>query len=400
MQLCAHSASCDFYRENETFLTRLHESKWFKNISKILELTNKIVQFLSVHKRNVFIEERRNNIDCSCILSSLVKICLNPKYRTIVGLENLIQRDWFLNGHMFLKRLYSTPASRSNNKNDFVNLDSHSTLKQKNSNGSSNLLSSVSVGGGGSTENLFSSMSKTKEEFSPTFLLFLDCLFQLTLQKPNDFEYNELYLIHLWDYSNSGMSFTYTHNGISDWLVYLNNQTFLTPTSLNDSLSNATLNVVKSSTLISNNKYLQDIFDINNLFWLNHLSKNSHLFLNKFFNETNPIPINIIDKCYMVKFWSRCYLRWLERFHSYNHWLNYLDCDQVVTDDNNFKPRRPPPPPLPPKPVKKTPSSDQNNTLNTQSKINKPEIVINNPDDSKFKIVTRITSDGNIESSF
>ena len=68
-------------------------------------MTTKIVNCLHFDQRNVFIEEYRGNTDCSCILTSLVKLCMNRRYRTIVGFENLIQKDWFLAGHMFNKRL-------------------------------------------------------------------------------------------------------------------------------------------------------------------------------------------------------------------------------------------------------------------------------------------------------
>lgn len=36
---------------------------------------------------------------------------MNRRYRTIVGFENLIQKDWFLAGHMFNKRLESNLVS-------------------------------------------------------------------------------------------------------------------------------------------------------------------------------------------------------------------------------------------------------------------------------------------------
>lgn len=51
------------------------------------------------------------------------------------------------------------------------------------------------------TQLTASSQSQSNESsgqpVTPTFLLFLDCLFQLLLQYPNEFEYNEAYLIQV-----------------------------------------------------------------------------------------------------------------------------------------------------------------------------------------------------------
>lgn len=157
----------------------------------MLSLTNKIVNCLRTH--NVFLEEKRHNTDCSCILTSLVKICLNSKYRTIRGLENLIQKEWFLAGHCFLNRLNSTPwASRS------------AALAQELTENNNNNYQAMPP---------YKPSRTDEQDFAPSFLLFLDCLFQLLIQCPNEFEFTEIYLIHLWDYSLSGLSFTYSFNG-------------------------------------------------------------------------------------------------------------------------------------------------------------------------------------------
>ena len=381
-------------------MSRLNDTKWLRHVSKMLELTSKIVLCIGFHKRHVFIEERRYNMDCTCILTSLVKICLNSKYRTIVGLENLIQKDWFLAGHMFRERLYATPASKSSLsqvENDFLTAAADGS-KRKSSTDSGNILS-------GSTENLLSSSSssssKGKEEFAPTFLLFLDCLFQLVMQCPNEFEFTELFLIHLWDYSISGLSFTYGFNGILSWFTYLNNQTFLTPSNLPiDSFSSINLSN-KASPVSTDNKYLQRIFEMNIQFWQNHLSTHGSILINKNYTgsaSVSSIVIHPCDKMYMIKFWTRCYLRWIEKYHSYNNSNESVQqaaatMQQQQNDDSSFKPRRPPPPPLPPKPNNK-PSKESGELLD------RPEIVIGNFSGGEFKVVTRVTDDGNIESSF
>lgn len=274
----------------------------------------------------MFIEEYRSHLDLSCVLTSLTKICLSPKYRTIVGLENLIQRDWFMTGHNFYNRLNQSESNqrrRSSSEED-----------------------------------------KKQETIAPVFLFFLDCLFQLLIQYPNEFEFNEFYLINLWDYSISGLSVTFSFNGMSEFFEYIH--------SLNDK------NTQKNEQI-----NLNDIFLENNKFWLSHLEKSGAFFVNKFFNRTKSEKKKSVlipcDRAYMLKFWSRCYLRWVEKYHSYNS----------VELDNDHLPRQAPP--LPPKPPK-----DETANLN---EINDCEIRNLIMHDSALAN-TRITEDGHIETSF
>jgi hypothetical protein len=377
-----------------------------------------------------------------------------------VGLENLIQKEWFLAGHKFLTRLNTSVGS---NKASGGNEYAAAEPNRKSSASSGNLLGNTDIGNlPGTTDNASSgtSSSKSKEEFAPTFLLFLDCLFQLTTQCPNEFEYNEHYLIHLWDYSISGLSLTYGFDGISGWFRKLNDQTFSTASDLPiDSFSSVNM-ISPGMPIISSNKYLQELFDSNVAFWQGHLTKNATLLVNKNFSGNNnnnnnnlTAVINPCDKMYMLKFWSRCYLRWIERYHSYNNTNN--NSSSIVDDksrevfaqdviapatlptavrepppppspslqtkntqqreqaDELFRPRKAPPPPVPPKPAKpvtlitadmpvQTVVIDKTNEeVDAESSGNvKPGIVINPVNENRLKIVTRVTPDGNIESTF
>ena len=166
-----------------------------------MHLTTKIVNCLHVHQRNVFLEEYRSNVDCSCILTSLVKICLNRNYRSIVGFENLIQSDWFLAGHLFHKRLETSLT------NELTDESIGDSINQINN-----------------TPNY---ANKVNNQIAPAFLLFLDCVFQLTIQYPNEFEFNEIYLIHMWDYSCSSASLTFSFDGIISLQKYIDTQLFI-----------------------------------------------------------------------------------------------------------------------------------------------------------------------------
>ena len=93
----------DFLDDDESWYTRLENTKWLRYVSVILEYTNKCINCLNYQRINIYIEESMSK-DISCVLASLMKIILFKKYRTIAGFQNLIQKEWFLAGHMFSKR--------------------------------------------------------------------------------------------------------------------------------------------------------------------------------------------------------------------------------------------------------------------------------------------------------
>ena len=53
-------------------------------------------------------------------------------------------------------------------------------------------------------------------QVSPVFLLFLDCVYQLTVQYPSAFEFSEIYLISLWDSCGTGLFREFIFNSNKD----------------------------------------------------------------------------------------------------------------------------------------------------------------------------------------
>jgi hypothetical protein len=92
--------------------------------------------------------------DRTAQLTSLAMILLDPFYRTIVGFEILIEKEWLSFGHRFAQRTGHEPKRMAN------------------------------LG---------------DQERSPVFLQFCDCVFQLTKLAPCAFEFNELLLEELMD---------------------------------------------------------------------------------------------------------------------------------------------------------------------------------------------------------
>jgi myotubularin-related protein 3/4 len=80
-------------------------------------------------------------------ITTLAEIMLDPYYRTIEGFQILVQREWIAFGHKFGDRCgHGVGASDSN-------------------------------------------------ERSPVFLQWLDCIYQLFMQNPIAFEFNEMFLV-------------------------------------------------------------------------------------------------------------------------------------------------------------------------------------------------------------
>jgi hypothetical protein len=88
--------------------------------------------------------------DRTAQMCCLAQLFLDPYYRTMEGFAVLIEKDWLSFGHMFARRI-----------------------------------------GHGSKDDL--------DNRSPIFLQFLDCCYQLLVQFPCSFEFNEVFLTRIMD---------------------------------------------------------------------------------------------------------------------------------------------------------------------------------------------------------
>ncbi|KAH8302863.1 hypothetical protein KR044_011376 [Drosophila immigrans] len=139
----------------DKWLTRLENSGWLSLVLNSLNASCVVAQCLDQEGSPVLVHGGKG-LDSTLIVTSLVQIILNPDCRTVRGLQALIEREWIQAGHPFASRhRYScyTP---------------HQTR------------------------------SKTS---GATFVLFLDCIYQLFTQFPCSFEFSTQLLILLFEHS-------------------------------------------------------------------------------------------------------------------------------------------------------------------------------------------------------
>lgn len=155
---------------------------WTEHVLAILKGTARIVN--AIKNGTSVLIHCSDGWDRTAQLTSLASICLDPFYRTTLGLEALIEREWLHAGHKFDVRHHnSVPVLERKKSDDRLDPSSQTYTSQfKNS----TLLS-----------RFFNNTLQGSKEPAPIFPVFLDCLLQLIVQFPASFEYDHLQLIDL-----------------------------------------------------------------------------------------------------------------------------------------------------------------------------------------------------------
>ena len=133
------------------------------NIRDTLDCACLVAQCLNQEGASVLVHDTSGQ-DATLIVSALAQIILNPDCRTVRGFEALLEREWVQAGHPFCSRhsrsCYSPPTHRHRHN-------------------------------------------------CPTFLLFLDAVHQIHAQFACSFEFNEDFLIMLFEHSYSSQFGTF-----------------------------------------------------------------------------------------------------------------------------------------------------------------------------------------------
>ncbi|KRX97688.1 Tyrosine-protein kinase CSK [Trichinella pseudospiralis] len=171
-KICSIDNSTEFWAIDSRWYSEVESTGWLCLVQKCLSQVHCCVETITILGNSVILREKLNQDGC-CVIASLVQICCDPFYRTIDGFEMLIRKEWLAFSHPFASRLHGlTSAGRSD------------------------------------------------EELAPFFLLFLDCVFQLLVQYPTDFQFTEHYLIAMWDLSLTGLVVSFSTNCLRDRIDY------------------------------------------------------------------------------------------------------------------------------------------------------------------------------------
>ena len=135
-------------------MANLFNTYWYETIVLILKSSFNIWNSISKEKNTVLIH-CSDGWDRTSQLSSISQILLNDYYRTLEGFIILIEKDWMSFGHQFRYR-----------NGFYSNKDTPSNICKEN-------------------------------QFSPIFIQWLDCVYQLMEQNMDKFEFNENLLIFI-----------------------------------------------------------------------------------------------------------------------------------------------------------------------------------------------------------
>ena len=135
--------------KDKSYFSSLESTGWLTTVGSALKLASQVAEQMTSGKTVVLKEgEGRSS---SILIASLAQFLVCEDFRTRVGFEGLVQSNWVSLGFQF---------SRS---------------------------------------HTLSNLSNKVSNLNPSFLLFLDCVHQMSLQFPSKLEFLPQYLMDVWD---------------------------------------------------------------------------------------------------------------------------------------------------------------------------------------------------------
>ncbi|XP_062820128.1 myotubularin isoform X5 [Anolis carolinensis] len=149
--------------EESHWLSSLESTHWLEHIKLVLTGAIQIADKVSSGKSSVLVH-CSDGWDRTAQLTSLSMLMLDSYYRTILGFEVLVQKEWISFGHKFSSRIGHGDKNHAD------------------------------------------------ADRSPIFLQFIDCVWQMSKQFPTAFEFNEQFLITILDHLYSCRFGTFLYN--------------------------------------------------------------------------------------------------------------------------------------------------------------------------------------------
>lgn len=135
----------------DKWLSRLESCQWLSHIKETLNCACLVAQCVDQENAAVLLHGA-DGLDSTLAVTSLAQVILSPDSRTVHGFEALVEREWIQAGYPFVQRHKQSALSNT--------------------------------------------VARTREN-APTFLLFIDCVWQILQQFPCSFEFNESFLLQL-----------------------------------------------------------------------------------------------------------------------------------------------------------------------------------------------------------
>lgn len=233
-ELDKHPISTDASKPPYPLLQQsLTKTQWLHRLSIVLQSVDRITKSIHLNNTNVVIH-CSDGWDRTSQVSALLQLCLDPYYRTTEGFMVLIEKEWVSFGFKFATRadhggcigalVHKKQKQQQPQSLDQYNKMTQSTEKgieefQKGGTGMSSFLQKAAraanhikstaqggtsspggsdADGDGKRGSFSSSTYSGSNEKSPIFHQFLDCVYQIYRQHPEQFEFNSRFLKRLY----------------------------------------------------------------------------------------------------------------------------------------------------------------------------------------------------------
>ncbi|CAG2204759.1 MTMR10_11_12 [Mytilus edulis] len=101
-ELCVIDSEKDFLVQDINWMSSLENSKWLSLVSQCMAVSIETMDLI-VNKQKTVVIKEFDSRNFACLVSSLSQILMDPNFRTQVGFQSLVQREWVMMGHPFQK---------------------------------------------------------------------------------------------------------------------------------------------------------------------------------------------------------------------------------------------------------------------------------------------------------